>query len=361
MKRGLLMAGLGVLGVAVLALGTVCLTAGCSTLGYYTQAAAGHVSLLNRAEPVSRWLDNAATPQALRERLVLTQRMRDFAVTELGLPENASYRRYADLERPAAVWNVVAAPELSLSLKTWCFPVAGCVGYRGYYDRADAEALAATLRAEGLETAVQAIPAYSTLGKLPGAYFSDPLLNTFIGWPEGDLARLIFHELAHQVVYAPGDTRFNESFATAVERIGVDRWLAQHATPQARRAYEAGEAKRGDFRRLASQLRADLGAIYLNPALDDAAKRLAKAQRMQRLRDDHAALKAGPWGGDTGYDAWVAQANNATLGMFAAYNDWAPQFLALFEREGRDFSRFYAEVQRLARLPQAERRATLAP
>ncbi len=350
-----------VMGVVALALGTVCFTSGCSSLGYYAQAAGGHFSLLNKAKPVPEWLADDTTPQALRERLALSQRMRDYAVSELKLPDNASYRRYADLGRNAAVWNVVAAPELSLTLKTWCFPVVGCVGYRGYYDRADAEALAAEVRGQGFEATVQAIPAYSTLGKLPGDYFSDPLLNTFVRWSEGELARLIFHELAHQVAYANGDTTFNESFATAVERIGGQRWLAQHAGAEARAEYEALESRRQDFRRITLSARADLDALYRNTTLSDDAKRAAKVARFARLRAEHAALKAGPWQGYAGYDLWFAHANNASMGVLAAYNEWVPQFQRLFEREGSDFARFYAEVKRIAALPPAERRATLGP
>jgi predicted aminopeptidase len=361
LKRWLLMSVAGVLGVVMLALGTVCLTSGCSSIGYYAQAAGGHLSLLNQAKPVPDWLADDATPQPLRERLALSQRMRDFAVNELKLPDNASYRRYADLQRNAAVYNVVAAPELSLTLKTWCFPVVGCVGYRGYYARADADALANQVRAEGFEATVQAIPAYSTLGKLPGDYFSDPLLNTFIRWPEGELARLIFHELAHQVAYANGDTMFNESFATAVERIGGARWLAEHASPEARAEYAAHESRRQDFRRITLQARSDLEALYRDPTLGDEAKRTAKAARFAALRAEHAALKAGPWQGYAGYDLWFERANNASLGVLAAYNELVPQFERLFEREGRDFNRFYAEVKRIAALPMAERRATLGP
>jgi predicted aminopeptidase len=231
----LTMAGAAVLGAVLLA---VCLgTAGCSTAGYYAQSIGGHLALLSAARPVGDWLGEASTPEPLRQRLALAQRIRDYAVAELKLPDNASYRRYADLRRPAAVWNVVAAPELSLTLKTWCFPVVGCVGYRGYFDRSDAETLAAQLRAEGYEAAVYPVPAYSTLGRL-NWLGGDPLLSTFIRYPEGELARLVFHELAHQVAYASDDTTFNESFATAVERLGGARWLAQ-----------AGDAARDDAAR----------------------------------------------------------------------------------------------------------------
>ncbi|HEV7912633.1 MAG TPA: aminopeptidase, partial [Albitalea sp.] len=245
------MASLGIAGTLALAAATVCLSSGCSTLGYYAQSVGGHLDLLRSARPVPQWMSDADAPAELKDRLALTQRIRDYAVSELSLPDNASYRRYADLKRNAAVWNVVAAPELSLSLHTWCFPVVGCVGYRGYFDRERAEAFADELRREqGLEVGVYGVPAYSTLGALPGDFFADPLLNTFIRFPEGELARLIFHELAHQVAYAKGDTEFNESFATAVERIGGMRWLNEHAAPQAREEYARYDGRRQDFRAL---------------------------------------------------------------------------------------------------------------
>ncbi len=347
------------IGVVLLATTTVCLTTGCSTLGYYAQSVSGHLDLLNRAQPVGDVIANPATPEPLRERLQLAQRLRDYAVTELRLPDNASYRRYADLGRNAAVWNVVAAPELGLTLKTWCFPVVGCVGYRGYFDREAAQAFARTEAGAGLEVSVYGVPAYSTLGKLPGAHFADPLLNTFIRWPEGELARLIFHELAHQVAYAPGDTEFNESFATTVERIGGQRWLADHAGPAEREEYTRFDARRRQFRALTLKARAELEAVYRS-GRPEAERHAAKAEVMARLRSDHEALKATQWDGFAGYDAWIASANNASLGVLAAYNDLVPQFDRLFEREQRDFDRFYAEVRRLAKLPKDERRQALA-
>ena len=333
--------------------------AGCGSLGYLGQSVQGHLAVMRAARPVADWMSDPATPAALRERLALSQRIRDFAVAELALPDNAAYRRYAALGRPSVVWNVVAAPELSLQLETWCFPVAGCVGYRGYFDRADAEAYAAGLRARGLEAGVYGVPAYSTLGKLPFDWLADPLLDTFIRWPEGELARLIFHELAHQIAYAADDTEFNESYATAVERLGGARWLAQQAGPEARAEYARFDARRRDFRALAAEARARLDAVYRGPG-SDADKRAAKAGVMDRLRAEHAALKAGRWEGFAGYDAWFAHANNASLGVQAAYDALVPAFEALFEAQGRDFARFHAEVRRLAALPKDERRATLA-
>ncbi len=350
--------GRGLVAVGLVALAAVGLTAGCSTLGYVAQSVSGHLSLVRAARPVPDWLNDAQTPEGLRQRLLLTQRIRDFAVSELKLPDNASYRRYADLQRSAAVWNVVAAPELSVTLKTSCFPVVGCVGYRGYFYRDQADAAASALRADGLEVSVYGVPAYSTLGKIPGSLFADPLLNTFVAYPEGELARLIFHELSHQVAYAADDTVFNESFATAVERIGGARWLAAHGAAQARAEYALFDARRNDFRTLTRKTREQLDRLFRGTA-SNADKRAGKVALMQQMRAEYAALKAGPWAGFAGYDGWFANANNASLGVLAAYNELVPEFERLFEREGRDFKRFYAQVHRLASLPKDERRAEL--
>jgi len=281
--------GLGLAGTLLLAAGALCLTSGCSTVGYYAQAVNGHLDLLQSAKPVPQWLADPATPPALRERLQLTQRMRDFAISELKLPDNDSYRRYADLKRPAAVWNVVAAPELSLTLKTWCFPVVGCVGYRGYFDEAAAQAEAAALRAEGWEASVYPVPAYSTLG-MSDWLGGDPLLNTFIQWPEAELARLIFHELSHQVVFIKGDTAFNESYATAVERLGGERWLSRQGQADAAQRNAALDARRTEMRALTAKTRARLQALYSGPD-SDATKRQRKADLMAEMRAEHDRLK----------------------------------------------------------------------
>lgn len=336
------------------------LLSGCASLGYYWQSVSGHLQLLNAARPVDDWLDDAQTPDALKNRLALSQRIRSFAVTALQLPDNASYRRYAELPRKSVVWNVVAAPEFSLTLKTWCFPVAGCVGYRGYFSEADALAEAAQLRQQGLEASVYGVPAYSTLGWLNWAG-GDPLLSTFVAYPEGELARLIFHELAHQVLYVPNDTAFNESFATAVERLGSRRWLDHQASDQARQAYAVFDGRRQQFRALALTTRRELEQIYKEnkPLAHDKRALIAiKSVAIQRFREDYARLKAS-WGGYAGYDPWVLRANNATFGALAAYDDLVPGFEALFEREDRDWLRFYAAVKRLARLPPDERHALL--
>lgn len=336
--------------VAVVAL------SGCSSVGYYAQAIDGHLDLVRRARPVDDWLGHPDTPADLRERLRLAQRMRAFATDVLALPDNRSYRSYVQLDRPVAVWNVVAAPELSLTLHTWCYPVLGCAGYRGYFDRGDAEVLAGELRARGLEVDVYGVPAYSTLGWTEWLG-GDPLLSSFIRWPENELARLLFHELAHQMAYASGDTAFNESYATAVERLGVARWREQRGLDSA--ADLALESRRRDFRELTSRTRAALVALYRSDA-DDDAKRRRKAEIYGDMRAELERLKRERWGGYAGYDAWAMRANNATLGVQAAYDDLVPAFERLYEREGRDFVRLHEQARRLAALPASERRDTLA-
>ncbi|HEX6720541.1 MAG TPA: aminopeptidase, partial [Burkholderiaceae bacterium] len=277
------MAVLGSGVVMALLAGTVCLTSGCATLGYIGQSIGGHLELMQRARPVDQWLADDGTAQPLRRKLSASQEMRAFAVRELKLPDNASYTRYADIGRPAVVWNVVATPELSLQLKTWCFPVMGCVGYRGYFHRPDADALAAELRSSGLEVHVYGVPAYSTLG-WTNWLGGDPLLSTFIGWPDGELARLMFHELAHQVVYASDDTAFNESFAVAVERIGGNRWLAQHGDTKGISEFQATQQRREEFRALTLRARTALATLYKDDDLDDDAKRRRKAEVFAQLR-----------------------------------------------------------------------------
>lgn len=319
---------------------------GCSALGHWSQAAGGHLGITRAARPVSDWLADPATPAELAGRLQLSQRLRDFASSRLALPENNSYRRYADLKRGAAVWNIVAAPEFGLTLKTWCYPLMGCAGYQGWFNLDEAKQQAEALKAQGWEVQVQAIPAYSTLGwsRLLGG---DPLLNTFIRYPEGELAAMIFHELAHQRVYVGDDTGFNEAYASAVELIGARQWLADK--PEALAAFEAGRERRARFLALAREGRERLQAVYAGPADQRAA---AKAAVMAQLRE--RAPREAP-----GYEAWFQRANNASFAILAAYDELVPAFQRLFEREGRDWARFHAAVERLAPLSREQRRANL--
>ena len=347
------------------ALWLAALLGGCGTAGYYWQSVHGHLALMAAARPIDELLADPATHADLRARLALARRVRAFAVSDLALPDNASYHRYSDLRRRAAVWNVAAAPPDSLTLRTWCFPVVGCVGYRGYYAEADAQALATELaRGEGLEVTVYGVPAYSTLGWLNWAG-GDPLLSTFIRYPEGELARMVFHELAHQVVYVDDDTMFNESYAVAVERLGVRRWLDTQAGAAARREYAAFDARRQAFRALTRATRDELARVYAKKAPEAGAasgRSATKTEVMEGFRRRYAALKADWAAAGTpfdGFDGWVARANNASFGVQAAYDALVPGFEALFAREGGDWPRFHAAVRQLAELPRAERQARL--
>jgi predicted aminopeptidase len=328
------------------------LLASCSTLGYYTQAAQGQLELMSDSKPIDDWLADPQTNPKLRHKLETARQIRRFAVQELGLPDNGSYKYYAALSRPYVLWNVVATPELSLSPLQWCFPVAGCVNYRGYYDKAAAQEYASQLRADGNDVEVGGVTAYSTLG-----WFSDPIISTFINYPDAELARMLFHELAHQVVYVGGDSQFNESFASAVEEEGVERWLDKFGTPAIREAYDRYWSRKRDFHALLLKARKELEAAYKSK-IPDADKRAAKTRVFARLKDDYQLLKQS-WGGYAGYDKFFAEPlSNAHLASIATYSDFVPAFKALLKRE-RTFPAFYRAARRIADLDKTQRHRTL--
>ena len=336
----------------IMAVAAAAMLASCSSLNYYAQAAQGQFTLLSDARPIEEWLADHNTAPKLRLRLETARQIRTFAVHELDLPDNQSYRNYASLARPFVLWNVVAAPELSLKPVQWCFPVAGCVSYRGYYSKEDAQAYAAELRAEGNDVQVGGVPAYSTLG-----WFNDPLISTFIYYPDAELARLLFHELAHQVVYVQDDSQFNESFASAVEEAGVERWLGGYGNQAMRDNYIKFSARKQQFLDLLLACRSSLEATYESKQ-SVAAKRAAKARQFQKLKDDYQVLKAS-WGGFAGYDRFFAEPlSNAHLAAIATYNDFIPAFRALLARE-KTFPRFYAAARALAELDKDERHRRL--
>jgi len=326
------------------------LLGGCSTLDYYAHLGQGQWQLLQARQPVERLLHDPATDPELVRRLTLSQQARDFASTSLQLPENRSYRLYADLGRPFVVWNVFATPEFSLDPELHCFPIAGCVAYRGYYQQSRARGAAALLRQQGLDTYMGGVEAYSTLG-----WFDDPLLNTMLRWSDERFIAVIFHELAHQQYYLPGDTAFNESFATFVEREGLRQWHASRGeTPPA-----TDDRQRQQFIDLVLASRERLRQLYASD-LPEQDMHAAKQSEFERLRRDYRALRQREWGGQGRYDAWIeSPLNNAKLLPFGLYDQWVPAFAALFAREGRDWRAFYAAVSALGRLPEADRRAAL--
>lgn len=337
---------------AWLALGAV-LLGSCSSAEFYWQGISGQLDLLRRAQPIPEVLDSAQDP-GVKHKLERVLAIRDYASRELGLPDNDSYRRYSDLGRRYVLWNVFATPELSLTPRQWCFPVAGCVNYRGYFAEADAQAEATRLGATGDDVHVGGVPAYSTLG-----YFADPMPSTFLRYPDFEIARLIFHELAHQVVYAKDDTVFNESFAVTVEEEGVRRWLAAQHDPELEAQFAISQRYREGFAALIEHTRAKLAAVYGGEA-DDAAKLEAKGAVFDGMRAEYAQLKQA-WGGSAAYDSWFAQGpNNASIAAVGLYTQKVPQFQALLAAEGGDLPRFYARVKVLAALPKAERDTALA-
>jgi predicted aminopeptidase len=336
------------------ALGALLFVSGCVSLEYYAQAVGGHLEVMRLAVPIEERLREADMPEPLRAKLAKVLAIREFASRGLALPDNGSYRRYADIGRPFVVWNVFAAPEFSVKPLESCFLFAGCVSYRGFYSEEAAQRHSASLAEQGHDVYVGGVPAYSTLG-----WFSDPVLSTFIHYPEPEIARIVFHELAHQVVYLKGDTMFNESFAATVEEEGVRRWLEREGTPGQRAAYQDSRRRRSEFVALVSKYRAELAAFYDRPAVPEE-RRAGKRRLFAQMQDEYRELKVS-WGGFAGYDRLMARgANNALLASVASYSELVPAFRALLAQEHDDLSVFYAAVRDLARLDKPERDSRLA-
>jgi len=330
----------------------LCLS-GCANLPFYWQAARGQMDLNKRRVPINEVIADPATDEALRQRLQLAADAQAFAVTELALPDNGSYRSYADLERPYVTWNVFAAPEFSTQAKTWCYPITGCVSYRGYFKEAAARKIAGRYAERGLDTYVGGVSAYSTLGRL-----KDPVVSSMLGRNDSQLISTIFHELAHQQLYIKGDSAFNESFATAVALEGLRRWVAaRNESEQILSAWQQQAARHRDFVSLVQITRDALASIYAQDMSADA-MRQAKTDALAEMQRDYAALKVS-WNGFDRYDAWFESVNNAKLGSIGTYHDWVPAFRVLFSDAGGDFSTFYAETARLGALEPLEREAAL--
>lgn len=324
-------------------------TTGCAA-PYYWQAIGGQIELLRKRQPIEEVIADESTDPQVRATLARIETMRRFAVDELLLPSNDSYTSYVALDRPYVVWNVVATQEFSIDPERWCFPFAGCVAYRGYFDREAAERFAAKLAADGLDVHSGGSSAYSTLG-----YFDDPVLSTMVAGGEQYVASLLFHELAHQRLYVKSDSEFSEAFAMVVEEVGTERWLAKYGAPGDLERYRTRRKRRAQFGELITAQQARLRALYASGASPEQL-RAGKAQAFETLRQEYEGLKA-VWGsGD--YDAWFAQPlNNATLASVATYTRWLPALRARLEKVG--LQAFYADAAELAELDSAERAARL--
>ena len=323
---------------------------GCQSLAYYAQAVQGQGSLLLRRQPIPGLLADPRTPPELRRQLQTVQRIRAFAAAELGLTASGQYESYVDLGRRFPLWTVTAAPALSLAPRTWCYWFVGCMSYRGFFVESAARRYARQLEVAGDDVWLSGVSAYSTLG-----WFRDPVLSSFIMLPEPDLAELIFHELAHQALYVPGDTVFNESLAVAVAEAGLRRyaaWRGLDLGPWAR-----ARARHQEFVTLVLSHRHRLAGVFAQGP-DDAARRAGKAAVYADLRAAYARLKE-QWGGHAGYDSWFPEINNARLNSVATYYGLVPALNALLREEGGNMARFLSRCRALSRLALAERHRRL--
>ncbi len=328
----------------------VLLTQGC---GYYYQAARGHMDIMSERRSIEDVIADPATSEELKRRLVTIQQARAFASDVLGLPDNDSYRSYVELDRPFVVWNVFAAPEFSVEPKRWCFPVAGCVVYRGYFSEQRAHAYAEGLQDKGWDVHVGGVAAYSTLGR-----FDDPVLSSMLRWDDTQLVALLFHELTHQLLYVKDDSDFNESFASFVEEAGIERWFEEREDDRGFANYREYREKVSAFGLLISGTRTRLADLYRS-GLPDEEMREAKAQEFADLRNRYAAQRRA-WGGYSGYDAWFeSDLNNAKIVPVATYRRFVPAFRAMLRKAGGDLSLFYERCRELADLPIDERHRVL--
>lgn len=322
---------------------------GCAQLGYYTHLARGQIALLSGREPIATIVGDETRDPNLRRRLAGVLDARAFAITQLKLPDNGSYTLYTQLDRPYVLWNVLATPEFSLAPVESCFPISGCVAYRGFYDERRARNHAQSLREQGYDVELGGVPAYSTLG-----WFDDPVISSMMHWSDPVLIGTVFHELAHQRLYIKDDSAFNESFARFVEEEGLRQYLGARDKDDR----EAAEERRREFqfRQLALDTRERLDALYHEPLMADAMRARKKAE-FERLKADYARLRDGQWNGDSSFDRWFArELNNASLLPFGLYDSWVPTFAALFEDAGRDWPAFYAASGDLGRLQLDARR-----
>ena len=326
----------------------------CSSIEYYWQAIHGHTTILNRQQPIAELVANPNLDADLRQTLQTMQQARDFAIRELALPDNDSYRMFADIERDYVIWNVIATDEFSITPQQWCFPFAGCVNYRGFFNQAEANAFAAQLNAQGRDVYVAGARAYSTLG-----WFADPLLNTMLYRDEALRVGVLFHELAHQQLYVQDDSAFNEAFATAVAQEGVRRWFLSRDNMAAYEAYLLSNRQRAEFNNLLQQTRRRLKQIY-DQTQDIEMIRQQKQAEFDQLRQDYISLKREHWNNDNRYDKWMAQPlNNAHLALVATYHQLVPAFQHHLASVQHDLPRFYQQMEQLAKLPKAERHARL--
>ncbi len=331
---------------------TVALSA-CGRLAYYAHSINGHLTIMSQRQDIDKLRKDPKTDAKLKQKLHKVQQIRRFASKELLLPDNKSFKKYADLKRPYVVWNVVAAPEFSVKPKTWCFLFAGCISYRGYFSKDKAQQFADKLKAQGLDVTIGGVTAYSTLG-----WFADPVLNTFIHYPTSRLAGLIFHELAHQKIYVKSDSAFSESLATTVELEGTRRWIQRYDSNVNFQSYLERKNRQRRFVVLIQKYRTKLERHY-EKTQSIKEKREGKKSMFRQMQAEYQILKKG-WGNYSGYDAWFSRdLNNAHLASVGTYHNYVPALQKLLRRTRGNLQAFYREAEKLAALPEQQRKQRL--
>ncbi|THB71200.1 MAG: aminopeptidase [Gammaproteobacteria bacterium] len=325
------------------------LCSGCSSIGYYSHIIGGHLQIHSSTQPIESILSDSDTDDILRQKLKLIQEAKQFAVTKLDLPQNDSYSEYADLGRKYVMWSVTATPKLSLSPHQSCFIIVGCMNYRTFFAKEDAESFAKNMQDQGYDTYIASVAAFSSLG-----WFDDPVLNTMLSWRDTRLAGLIFHELTHQKIYVNDDTTFNESLAVTVEMEGIKKWLASKGETDKLQEFLKQSKRHQQFLDLVLYTRSQLNSLY-QTNLNNPEKLTKKDAIFKSLRDGYKGLKQN-WGGYPGYDRWFAKdLNNAKLALLSTYSKYVPALTQILHENNGDFGKFFVKVKELATLKKNER------
>ena len=330
---------------------TIILLSGCSSLQYYAEFASGQLDMISKERPINDVIRDDKTPDKIRQKLELIKKIKRFAIDELQLPDNGSYEGYVDLGREYVLWSVTATPELSMKPYQSCFLLVGCMNYRSYFEKEQAENFAAGLQKKGYETYIGGVAAFSTTG-----WLEDPVVSSMLSWSDTHLAGLVFHELTHQKYYVKGDTTFNESLAVFYQYYGIDRWLQKNGTEKSINGYKHYLTRKGDFKALVISHRSWLQMVYKS-ALTPDNKRLMKGSVYKHLQESYKRLKAEKWQGYRGYDLWFSKGlNNAKLALFSTYNLYVDSFNKIMEKQcNHSVSCFFSKVEQIGSMSKNER------
>ena len=330
----------------------ICLLSGCATLNYYAQSMQGQFELMHKQQKISALLDDNTVPDSLRNKLHTVLELRDFSINRLGLPENDSYFSYADIGRDYVIWNIFANPEFSLEPLNWCYLIIGCLSYRGYFSKTEAEKHETQLKQQGYDTYLGGVAAYSTLG-----WFDDPVLNSMLRWNESYLASVMFHELAHQQLYVKNDTELNESYADAVAHIGVTKWLQQKADKKYLLEYLQAQEQENVFVELINRYKLRLNKLYQSID-EDQIKQQRKKAILEEMKNEFFELSK-DWIKNPYKNWFSSDINNAKLAAVITYRKYLSAFLEIYEKLNNDLPRFYSFSRSLSKCKPMKRKDIL--